>query len=451
MSFLDSTSHAIQLLIALGGALALFTLAYSGYARGLFIGVVVMIPFQPIDSKYGSINMVVTYVVGFAMLLNSIGHKSDRRPGIPLIMPFIFLIIAFLMAWSMAPKMFSAKYMVYLIQAGSNVALFYMSYTYFRKEKDLDVFFKTLIVSNVLVILYSIIQVYVGYGHLSLFGVNELSLLENRQDQRLVGPFNAVGITAEYLVVQSLILAHYMVHSNRLRKLGFVLLLCNLSVLIGTGNRGGFISALLAFILFLYFYKQYIGSKGTLLAGLGFVAMLAVSSIVMLKYTDFNVLYDRFLDTELEGFTPDTRRGWRDVVEKIAERPVIGHGPGIVRPVQYDSPSRNWPEGYIKYYPHNLYLYILYTTGVVGFIAYGTWAVTYWKILCGERRRKRPFRGLGKGLPTLGMVVFIIFLIDQLKVEFLRSGLLDYQHYLAALFGMFAALPKIQVNNDDEL
>jgi len=51
-------------------------------------------------------------------------------------------------------------------------------------------------------------------------------------------------------------------------------------------------------------------------------------------------------------------------------------------------------------------------------------------------------RGLKTGLPTLGMIIFAIFLIDQLKVEFLRLGLLDYQHYLAVLFGMFIALAR---------
>ena len=324
-----------------------------------------------------------------------------------------------------------------------------MSFTYFRKERDLDTFFKALIVSNVLVIIYSVIQVFVGYGYFSLFGISELSMIENREDQRLVGPFLSVGMTAEYLVIQSLLLAHYMVHTGRLRKAGLVLLLLNLAVLVGTGNRGGFICAILAVALFLYFYKQYIGRKGALLAGLGFIAMLAASSFVMVAYTDFNVLYKRLSVTELEGITPDSRKGWKYVVEKITERPVIGHGPRIMRPIEYDPPPRNWPEGHITFYPHSLYLYILYTTGVVGFFAYGTWAVIYWKILCRERRRGRAFRRLGKGLSTLGMVVFVIFLIDQFKVEFLRSVLLDYQHYLAAIFGMFAALRNIEIEEED--
>jgi len=48
------------------------------------------------------------------------------------------------------------------------------------------------------------------------------------------------------------------------------------------------------------------------------------------------------------------------------------------------------------------------------------------------------------GLPQLGLIVFIVFIIDQVKIEFLRSDLLDYQHYLSVLFGMFCGLRNIE-------
>ena len=169
-----------------------------------------------------------------------------------------------------------------------------------------------------------------------------------------------------------------------------------------------------------------------------------LASFVMLKYTDFNVLYARLAGTEIEGFVPDDRKGWKYVVERIADRPVLGHGPRIVRREEYDQPPRNWPMDFINWYPHNLYLFILYTTGVVGLLAYGIWASSYWIALCRLRRRWDDARyRVAKGLPTLGMIVFVAFLVDQYKVEFLRHYLLDYQHYLAALFGMFAALRKV--------
>lgn len=452
LSFLNNTGHIIQLFLALGGALILFVLAFVGYGRVLFIAIIVMIPFQLIDSKYGSINMAVTYMVGFAIWLSNLRYQSNQKKAIPLFFPFVGMFIALLLSWSLAPEIFWSKYFLYLIAMGSSVVLFYMSFFYCKNEKDVEIFFKALIFSNVLVVIYSIMQVFIGYGQFSLFGINELSLLENRQDQRLVGPFLAVGITAEYLVIQSLLLAHYMVQTGKLTRTGVLLLLCNMGVLIGTGNRGGFIIAVLTLILFLIFYKKYIGGKGVLFAMFGFMAMFGSASYVMITYTDFNILYERLIGTKMKGVIPETRVGWEDVIPTIFERPILGHGPRIVKLTEYEIIPQNWPKEYITFYPHSLYLFILYTTGIVGFIAYAIWAITYCLLLYGVRKRPNSFAGVGIGLPSLGMIVFAIFLIDQLKVEFLRVYLVDYQHYLAALFGMFASLHYLCVadKSDDE-
>lgn len=444
MTFFDSTSHVIQLLIALGGAVVLFSLAFAGYARIMFIGLVIMIPFQPISSAYGSFNMAVTYVVGLAMLLNGFSSGIRLKNKIPLLIPFALLYLAFILSWPYSPRMFWSKYMIYLVMVTSNVVLFYMSYTYFRRERDLDTFFKALILSNVLVIVYCLLQLFMGIGHdFTLFGIKELTLNENRWDKRLVGPFTAVGITAEYFVLQSLFLAHYMVRTGRLRRSGYVVLFLNIAMLVATGNRGGFISAILALILFLYFYRRSIGSKGVVAASLAFVVGLGGASFIIIQYTEFNVLYERLYNTEFVGYVPETRVGWNDVVDKIMDRPLIGHGPRIVHPQEYQYSPRNWPAGYISYYPHNLYLFVLYTTGLAGFLAYAVWLSAYWRILRAGSRYTG-LKGIGEGLPTLGGIVLAIFLIDQIKVEFLRAGFLDYQNYIAAIFGMFAAYRNIE-------
>jgi len=424
MSFIDSTSHLVQLLIALSGGLALLLFAFAGYAKALFIVLVVLVPFQLIQSKYGSINMVFTYAVGVATILANFRQNATSSAAAlpPLIVPFMLMFFSFFISWSTAPPLFWSKYIIQLLQFGSCVVLFYLSFFYFKDEKDLNTFFHALIFSNILVVAYSLLQAFIGYGSLSFFGIRELSLIENRQDQRLVGPFEAVGITAEYLVLQSMVLAHYMVRTGKLRKMGFVLLLANMAVLFGTGNRGGFLIAILSAVIFLYCYRRSIGRKGVISAVMGLLLMFASVSIVMTKYTDFDVLYERLFGTEFEGVTPDTRSGWTEVVDLILERPLIGHGPRVILPNEYDNPPARWPEGHITFYPHSLYLYILYTTGLVGLLAYGCWAVTYWNNLRRARKKmvfENDVRGLKTGLPTLGMIIFAIFLIDQLKVEFL--------------------------------
>jgi O-antigen ligase len=449
LDILNSTSHVVQLLIALSLAIVLFVAAFSGYGRALFLGLLVMIPFQPIDSKYGSLNMVLTWLVGFSVWLDSLRHRSAGNGIPPMIWQFGLLAMVFFLSVALAPSAFLKKYLIHSIVIGSNVVLFYLSYWYVRNERDLETFFRALIISNVLVALYTGLQMIIGFGTFSLGGIQELSLIQNRADQRLSGPFQAVGITAEYLVIQSLILVHYMVQTGRLRRLGIVLLTVNFALMVGTGNRGGFLVAIGALFLFLYHYRRYIGQRGVVLAFVGFFVFGGLASFVMVKFTDFDVLFSRLAGTELEGgVIPEDRLGWATVVDYIKGRPVLGHGPRIVLPEEYAAPTLNWwPRNSITFYPHNLYLYILYTTGFVGLAAYAVWALSYWRSLSALRRRWDDSRyRLAKGLPTLGLIIFVVFLVDQYKVEFLRYYFLDYQQFLASLFAMFLALRKVDAN-----
>lgn len=167
----------------------------------------------------------------------------------------------------------------------------------------------------------------------------------------------------------------------------------------------------------------------------------------MINYSHYNVMYDRLLGTKMDGITPDTRggaHGWPLVVEKILEKPVLGHGPQLLRKIDYPT-SKIWLEGSeFGGFPHNLYLYILYTLGVIGFLAYSFLGMRYITILSKLKMNLDKNDKFLSGLPKLGIIVFAIFLFDQMKVEFLRPSLLDYQHYLSVLFGMFCGLRKIR-------
>ena len=171
------------------------------------------------------------------------------------------------------------------------------------------------------------------------------------------------------------------------------------------------------------------------------IILFISASFYMIKYTDFDVLYKRILGTEIHGYNIDTRSGWPLVIEKILEKPIWGHGSRLVTKDELTEHTK-WPKGEIDFYPHNLYLYILYTLGIVGLIAYGAWGLLYFGCL-----RKIPMQlehnTFISGLPKLGIILFIVILIDQMKVVFLRSSLLHYQHYLSVIFGMFCSLKKI--------
>lgn len=441
-SFDISTSHLIQLLVALAAGVLVFALSQTSLQRHLLKILIVIIPFQFVTSIYGTFNMVLTYLLGAGMFLNQSRRETAGRRW-PLIWPFILIGVSFLLSWIQAPAIFRNQNLFYLIMIGSNVVLFYLCYNFISNEKDVHAFFKLLLVCNVLVILYCAVQLLVGFGQYEFLGIKEFSFQANRLDRRLVGPFNAAGITAEYFVIQCILIVYYVMVSGRYRKTGIALLFLNIAALIGTGNRGGFISLLLSFLLFIVVYRKRLGVAKTLALGLMAATFLTVASYVMVTYTDFNVLYERISGTRMHGITPDTRIGWPLVIEKILEKPILGHGPCLVTLEEFRKSADHevFPKSEIGFYPHNFYLHILYTTGMVGLVAFSIWGIRYLAILKNSAYEQNG--SFMSGLPRLGILIFFVFLFDQLKVEVLRSYFLDYQHYLAALFGMFCGLQKL--------
>jgi hypothetical protein len=54
-----------------------------------------------------------------------------------------------------------------------------------------------------------------------------------------------------------------------------------------------------------------------------------------------------------------------------------------------------------------------------------------------RRARREPGRdAFHDGLPTLAILLLIAFLVDQLKIEFLRSQFTDHQQYMFALWAI---------------
>ncbi|MCK5642234.1 MAG: O-antigen ligase family protein [Gammaproteobacteria bacterium] len=445
----DSTSHVVQLLLALGSGISLFIFGYMGFQRQLFKVLIVIIPFQFIESRYGSLNMAVAYVLGASMFLNQSWIRKKTKENWPLIWPIFMIIISFFLSWVLAPRIIQGKTLFYMIMLGSNIFLFYMAYQFVSDMEDVVDFFNLFLFCNVLVIIYCGIQFLIGASGYSFLGIKELSFCKNvRGLTRMVGPFGSIGILAEYIVIQNMLLTYYALNADKYRKLILAVLFCNVAILIGTGNRGGFISFILSLFLFCYVFRKRFGLKKILIISLAFLIALVSASQIMINYTTYNVIYDRLLTTQMEGITPDTRggpQGWSSVVEKIIEKPVLGHGPRLIRPDKHGK----LPEGEYGHYPHNLYLHILYTMGILGFFAYSVLGVRYITILRKSKMNLDKNDNFLSGLPELGIIVFAVFLFDQMKIEFLRVNLLDYQHYLSVLFGMFCGLRRIERKSNE--
>lgn len=435
MDFTDS--QYTQLIVALGGSFLLFAIVYTVSEKVSLGFLILLIPFQIIDSKFGTLNMMLVYLVAGAFLL------QGRLARLPHIGPFLLIGFAFLLAFSQAPAEARIDHILYLIGFFANLLLFYMVYNFVLRTKDWRFIFQCLIILNVFVAIYCAIQFVSGQEAFYLLGIEELRINPIRRDGRLMGPFNATAATADYLIMQVLMLAYILVGMppRRTRLLVISLLVLNFLFLIATGNRGGFISLIVGGLLFLFVFRRDLGfvriAKLSIVGG----TLFTIVAIGLVTYTQYGMLFERLEGTTVEGGVPDTRaRAWPDSWSRIQDQPILGHGPKL-RLTTLDRVVGDIP--YVIY-PHNLVLHILYTTGIVGLVA---WIIFFWMMiaqLLSVRRVSCDDQELAR-LPRLGLVIIATLMVSQIRIEFLREGLFDLQNYLFVVFALLLSSRDVVV------
>jgi hypothetical protein len=438
-----SPEQWVQLNVAAGLALLCFIVLYMAPVRWIVPSLILILPFQIISSRYGSFNIYLIYLIGFVLALR--GHFKT----FPYIGFVVFIAFAYAVSLSQAATVTLREHLLYLFFIGSNFVVFYIVYNYFRSNRDVRGFLYILLVLNGLILIYSATQLVVGLNVNSPLFTGPISLKPPREDGRLTGPFGAVGLTAEYMVM-AIFICGFMLMTMKpgplLRAvLGLMIFGC-LAAMIATANRGALITLVLVGLLFVFLFRRDLGARGLLISLLGVPLVFALSAAVVINFTDFNLLFDRLAETEIEGGVPDTRQVWPTTLELIQNKPLIGHGPRLGFS-QETLALKGAPE--VVQFPHNLYLYLLYTLGILGLVAYLAFFARMYRDY--SRSRLVPhddpmLRGLGR----LGIVLLAVFLIDQMKIEFLRVVTTEYQHFVFMLWGALAALVLRQEDANEE-
>ena len=429
-----TSGFAVQLGVAFLAGVLLFAAAYLLPEKPILGFLILLIPWQIVTSRYGSMNMVLTYLIGFALLM------KGRLKLFPLL-PYLFVIMmVYFISMSQALRLTYKDHFLYIVTVASDFVLFYMVYNFFRRTGDYGFAIKLLIWTNVLVTAYSALLLAMGSNTYALFGISEFGLAQNREDGRLMGTFAAAGVNAEFYTLQILILGFLSVFEKNRRNRFFLLALgsINFGMIIASGSRGSFLTTMAGIGLFIFMFRKELGAASIArIVSVGAVGFIAIT-FVIINYTNYNVLFDRLAETEFDDSgIPDTRQAIVNATfERIPNKFVIGHGPQIKLIDEADRRIKGYTP--LGGHPHNLYLFLLYTTGVIGLIAYlAFFAALFQRFMAANRIPSS--KAVLNRIPKLGILLLIIFLIDQMKIEFLRSNLGDYQHYLYTLWAILLA------------
>lgn len=411
--------------------------------RKIFLFIVFLIPFQIIESKYGSLNFLLTVLFFVAVICKYQIQSKKLRLMSPLITLLLFgILIAQLLSLIETPRAILVPNFFYIVNFIGNFVTLFLVVNLIRNEDDVIGLIYCLALGTFAVILYCFAQGILGLKGFSLFGIQELSMKAVRggADVRVLGPFQNTQSFVGYMVLQSFFMLYcrFILSTKRIQKIVWSLLLfATLAALVASSTRTGILSFALGFVLLVFFFARNIRFTRTLyLILIGSFAMVMTTYLIV-TYTPYNFLIDRLEGTEVSGIEVDSRKGLIPAyLHEIKERPLFGHRPMVELPEGVKSIKR-------LPMPHNLYIYLLYSIGSFGFLFFMSFfAALFLSLFIAGRKWVNENVRL-KSFPGFCKIVFFVFLVQQYFISFNRWETRDYQQYIFLLFGLFCALPDI--------
>jgi O-antigen ligase len=252
-------------------------------------------------------------------------------------------------------------------------------------------------------------------------------------DIRIGGPFFDYELLCEYCGLGILLLMFLLAQARSPSRRTVLAIMLGVAILslFATVTRGGFIASVMGVMYLLWHVRRRIKVVPAMIIGVASVAFLIGLNFYVARYTNAGDLLERMQNTKFIGMMPESRaRTWPMAVERMLRHPIIGYGP------YYD--VHHGREAW--FWPHNLYLYIGNLVGFVG-LGFFLWLmVTLWRISRpqGDRLGDPDY---AKAFLIVGHVQLITFLVDEIKIEYLRNPIYIFQIWI--LFASIVAAHQI--------
>ncbi|MCK4774094.1 MAG: O-antigen ligase family protein, partial [Candidatus Krumholzibacteria bacterium] len=225
-----------------------------------------------------------------------------------------------------------------------------------------------------------------------------------------------------------LMLFHVVRSRNPIEKtIWAAVILLTVAAVVATANRGAFVAFVVGIGYFLFLFRGRLSVTRLAIIAATIAGLFVATEMVLTRYTYAVSLSDRLTGTKFEGVVPETRTmTWKPALIKSLDHPFIGHGP------YYDVGV-----GLTKqFWPHNGYIFYLYTIGVFGLLAYLAIVFRVWqysKSYLIPETRGTPLNDISKIL----RVMLTIFLIAEMRTEHQRDDIGIFIMWM--IFGLVTA------------
>ena len=430
--------HPTKRVIETIGGLILVYLIWNFSTLSSLWLILIIYPF-PFAISVGHSTFVFVVIVFIIHLIRVSAHKStfhfDKRFSIPIALMLLSYGLSFLNI-ERSPTILRTG-MVYTLNSFVAILFFYMIINFVSDEEKLLTTVRISMITCALVITFNLFEILFP-GRAIIPGwlfTEQRDLQLVMKDVRMKGAFHDYELNAEFFAMNAPIIILMSLRARRLltRSLFTILLIADIVMLFTTITRGAFISLIIGLAYMAYVSRRDLNfARFVMIAG-AFVALVFIIDTFIAQYTVSGSLFGRMAKTTLEkGFIPDTRTtAWEGALRRGLEHPFIGHGPGW-----------DFTKGLeTAFWPHNVYLFYFNITGLFGLFTFIFLLVRLLQASSLGLRCSLVRDSFPEALMKVLHVSLVIFIVDQIKVDYLRN--IVYIYFVWFMFGMIAATQNI--------
>ncbi len=405
------------------------------------IGLLVLTLPYPRGTVFGSTNFAFILLLILVWLLRAAHGQGTRMRATGLDVPIVGLVIAYILSFYNVTENFDHAFGNFVLFIAC-LGMFYLIVNNIDRPEDLERLHLFQVASVTTVALASLYELshpgaVLVPGWIQFIGRDSDEM--NLHQARIGGPFFDYENMAEYCALNALFAVFLCIRSKSMARRAFFAVLAFVLVfeIFATVTRGALVALAIGLVYLLWIARRRVQFVPLTIV-VGLLAMFVpVLNFYVANFTKAGDLFGRIVGTTFVGFVPDSRVG---LAEKAFERwmmhPILGHGP------YYETQMgvTFW------YWPHCLYLYVPNLVGIVGLVFF---LILLWSLL----KRSLPptddvrHPNYAAAYLMVAHVMFITFLIDQIKIEYLRNPVYQFQIWL--MFASIAAAHRIVARSPD--
>jgi O-antigen ligase len=413
-------------------AIVLFGLAWRA-DMPTAIGLLLLALPYPRYTTFGSTNLAFVLLLLVIWLLRTTMGQASPPRRTPVDVPLVAVLLTYVLSfYNVEPAQLGANLQVFVVTLACWL-MFYVITNNLRTPGDFQRVFVFQAISAFTICLVALYEVtHPGTTVVQMLFKSSQALTAGQSsltDLRVGSAFLDYELLCEYCALNLLlVLFLFMRARSLLPRLAYGGLLLFLTfVLFTTVTRGGFIALAVGLLYLAWQVRRRLTFVGVTVT----LAAIVVGAFVMNAYvatsTQSGNLFERLFTSQVKGLVPDTRSVvWPMAWERIFEHPLLGHGP------RWELLSGN----VMYHWPHSLYLFVANNAGFLGLAAMLWLLWTLFRITRPVNDDLRSPDALGSYL-LVARAQMVIFLVDQIKVEYMRNMVYEFQVWV--MFALMVA------------